>query len=60
MEKFKNSCGNRRGCSVRIILPHDSGVNNVRSRMLPIRNDIQKVLSINKPPLDLLEVKKAA
>ncbi len=58
MKSIKNSCG-KRGCRT-LILVHDRRPNNVRSRMLSVGNDIKKVLSITKPTLDSLEVKKVA
>ena len=45
MNKIKSSCG-RRGCSVRIVLPHDSGVKRVSSRVLRKGNDTKKVLPL--------------
>jgi hypothetical protein len=45
-DNIKNSCGSQ-GCDVdRIILPHDSGVGSVSSRVLPERNDIPSVLRL--------------
>ena len=53
MEKeIKNNCGGKRGCSVVIILPHDSGIEPVLSSMYGIRNDIQKILSLAHISLD--------
>jgi hypothetical protein len=41
-----NSCGSKRGCSVTIILPHDSGIEHVLSGVHETKHDIQKVLSL--------------
>lgn len=59
METIKNSCGSR-GCKVRIILPHDSGVKSFSSRVLQGTNDTKKVLSMVNLPLDKAWSKKAA
>lgn len=40
-----NSCGKRRGCSVSIILPNDSSIKPILSRVYGTRNDIQEILS---------------
>ena len=42
---MKNSCG-KRGCDVRIILPHDRKPINVHSGMHEGRDDIKKILSL--------------
>jgi len=59
MLNTKNSCGKKRGCSVTIILPHDSRVGDVSSRMLSKQNDTKEVLSLSKLSLDK-ELEKAA
>ncbi len=46
MNKIKNSCGSK-GCRIRIILPHDSGVKYVSSRVLQKANDTKKILQPN-------------
>jgi hypothetical protein len=49
---FRNNCGKKRGCSVTIILPHDSGFGPVLSRVHGTSNDIQKILSLVNLSLD--------
>ena len=49
--KIKNSC-NGRGCSIRIILPHDRRVVNIDSKMHGTWNDIQAVLRFTDVLLD--------
>ena len=46
---IRNTCGKRRGCSVLIVLPHDSQLKFIRSRMYGIRDDSSKVLSMADP-----------
>lgn len=47
-----NSCGTKRGCYVVIVLPHDSGVGVVLSRVHETKCDIQKVLFMADLSLD--------
>lgn len=49
---MKNSCGKRRGCSVTIILPYDSGIKLIFSRVHGTRNDISKILFMANISLD--------
>jgi hypothetical protein len=47
-----NSCGTKRGCSVTIILPHDSRLGSVLSGVHETKHGVQKVLSLVNIPLD--------
>ena len=47
-----NSCGTKRGCSVTIILPHDSRFGSVLSRVHETKHGVQKVLSMVSLSLD--------
>jgi len=47
-----NSCGTKRGCSVIIILPHDSKLGLVLSGVHEIEHGVQKVLSMVSLSLD--------
>lgn len=57
MEYAKNSCG-RRGCDVRVVLPNDGVFKHVYSRVLSVRNDTKKVLSLTQSSMD--SIKKAS
>ncbi len=57
--KTSNSC-NRRGCSVRILLPYYSKPSKVSSRVLQARNDTKAVLRTIKLPVDKVAQKKVA
>lgn len=59
MLNIKNSCGKKRGCDVTVILPHDSGIRIVSSRVLSKSDDTKKILSLPKLSLDK-ELEKAA
>lgn len=52
INKIKNSCNGNRGCSVRIILPHDSRVITTFSKMSRRGDDIQKILPFTNSFLD--------
>lgn len=56
--RFRNSCGGQ-GCRISIILPHDSRIGAIFSRMSQISNDIQKVLPLANLPLQKKLAKKA-
>ena len=47
-----NSCGTKRGCSVTIILPHDSKLGLVLSGVHETKHGVQKVLSMVNLSLD--------
>lgn len=47
-----NSCGNKRGCWVLIVLPHDSSISTVVSRVHGTKNDFPKILSLANISLD--------
>jgi len=47
-----NNCGKRRGCELGSILPHDSQLRIVFSRMYGTRNDLPKILSLVNLSLD--------
>jgi len=49
---FRNNCGKKRGCSVTIILPHDSGFGLVLSGVHGTEYDFPKVLSLVDLSLD--------
>jgi hypothetical protein len=44
--EFTNSCGNKRGCSVTVILPHDSSIGPVFSGVYEADYDFQEILSM--------------
>lgn len=46
INEFTSSCGNKRGCSVTIILPHDSSVGPVLSGVYEAEYDFQEILSM--------------
>lgn len=52
MNHVTNSCGSKRGCSVTIILPHDSRLESVYSGMHGARNGSAKVLCLANISLD--------
>lgn len=56
MKTMKNnvtdSCGNKRGCWVLIVLPHDSSVSTVVSRVHGATNDFPKILPLANLSLD--------
>lgn len=52
-----NKCGGRRGCSVTIILPHDSFPTGVSMGLLSRWDDIQAVLPVANATLDTMEKK---
>lgn len=51
MLKFKNKCGGKRGCEI-TLLPTDSSIKPILSRMYGTRNDISKILSVAYISLD--------
>jgi len=56
--RINGSCGGQ-GCSVRIVLPHDSRLGNVSARVLSTTHDPQEIFSLTVVSLQE-ELKKAA
>lgn len=48
----RDTCGKRRGCTVLIVLPYDSQLKPIYSRMYGTRNDTKKVLSTTHISVD--------